>query len=167
MHANYVKFVNVNLTAIHTTYMRCLYVTQQSVALFREPRYTISGFQHEQICTSNPCTHWMSHCACPVNHCRISKQNLRRRQTKLSLIIRSPVGKLYQTPLLPAEKDQVTRSTTQLEGQILFRMRRGITPLIPRTAAAIASTDTGPANGASTSSPPIRSLSPAATLIQP
>ena len=76
----------------------------------REPQFSVSGFQHEQICTSNHCTHLISHCACPVIHCRISKQNLRPRHTKLSLIIRQPMGKLYQTPLLPAEKDQVTRN---------------------------------------------------------
>lgn len=33
----------------------------------------ISGFQHEQICTSNQCPRLINYCACPVNHCWISQ----------------------------------------------------------------------------------------------
>lgn len=53
------------------------------------------------------------------------------------------------------------QQTTQSEGQILFRMRRRIAPLIQRKAAANASPDTNPTNRASTSLPPIRTLYPA------
>ena len=107
----------------------------------REPQSSVSGFQHDQICTSNHCTHLISHCACPVNHSRISKQNLRLRHTKLSLIIRLPVGKLYQTPLLPAVKDQVTGIYSIGRPNSFPHAAPG--SLIRRKAAANASPDTG------------------------
>lgn len=65
-----------------------IWCTKDLSSQTEEPQSSISGFQHDQICTSNHCAHLISHYVCPVNHCRISKQNLRLRLTKLSLIIR-------------------------------------------------------------------------------
>lgn len=77
------------------------------------------------------------------------------------------MGKLYQTPLLPVEEDQVTRNYSIGRPNYFLHAGRGITPLILRKAAANASPDTSPTNRASTSFPPIRSLSPTPTLFQP
>lgn len=74
------------------------------------------------------------------------------------------MGKLYQTPLLPVEEDQVTRKYSIGRPNSFLHAGRGITPLIRRKAAANASPDTSPTNRASASFPPIRSLSPTPTL---
>lgn len=68
------------------------------------------------------------------------------------------MGKLYQTALLPAEKDQVTRKL--LNWKARFFSACGEEPRFdPIKAAAYASPDRKAANRASTSSPPIRTLS--------
>lgn len=132
----------------------------------REPQFSISGFQHEQICTSNHCTHLISHCACPVIHCRISKQNLRPRHTKLSLIIRQPMGKLYQTPLLPAEKDQVTRNRSIGRPNSFPHAARNHA-FDPQKGSCKRLSRRQPHQSRLQLSPPIRFLSPAPTIIQP
>lgn len=88
------------------------------------------------------------------------KQNLRLSHTKLSLIIRRPTGKLYQTALHPAEKDQVTRKL--LNRRAKFFSACGEEPRFDpvRKAAECASPDSKATNRASTSSPPIRFLPP-------
>lgn len=132
----------------------------------REPQFSVSGFQHEQICTSNHCTHLISHCACPVIHCRISKQNLRPRHTKLSLIIRQPMGKLYQTPLLPAEKDQVTRNRSIGRPNFFPHAARNHA-FDPQKGSCKRLSRHQPHQSRLHFSPPIRFLSPAPTIIQP
>lgn len=70
------------------------------------------------------------------------------------------MGKLYQTALLPAEKDQVTCKL--LNWKARFFSACGEEPRFDpvRKAAAYASPDRKATNRAATSSPPIRSSSP-------
>lgn len=88
------------------------------------------------------------------------KQNLRLSHTKLSLIIRRPVGKLYQTALHPAVKDQVTHKLLNRRAKFFSACGKESRFDPVRKAATHASPDRKATNRASTSSPPIRFLSP-------
>lgn len=87
------------------------------------------------------------------------KQNLRLSHTKLSLIIHRPVGKLYQTALHPAVRDQVTHKLLNRRAKFFSACGKESRFDPVRKAATHASPDKA-TNRASTSSPPIRFLSP-------
>lgn len=129
----------------------------------REPQSSISGFQHDQICTSNHCTHLISHCACPVNHCRISKQNL--TQSYLWLYA-SPWGNFIKL-LCFLWRGTRWLATTQSEGQILFRMRQVLYAFDPKKGSCKCLSRYKPHQSRFHFLPPIRVSSPAPTIIQP
>lgn len=120
----------------------------------------ISGFQHERICTSNQCPRLISYCACPVNHCWISRAKSQTEPHKAISDYTQARRETLSNCSASCGESQVTHKLLNRRARFLSACSEESCFDPARKAAAFASPDRKATNRASTSSQPIRFLSP-------
>lgn len=126
----------------------------------KEPQYSITGFQHEQICTSNHCTIVISHCACPVYHCGLSQAKSQTEAHKAIFDYKQTHGETLSNCSASCREEPGDSNYSIVKPNSFPHAARNHAFDPVREAAANASPDSSPTNRASTSFPPIRFLSP-------